>query len=220
MLGYASRTGTRRNLDALRSAGWGLLVSATGDHRTEGFETYALDNGAWTAHQQGEDFDTAAFERLVGELGAGAQFVVVPDIVAGGLESLRFSREWLHRLEGVARRRLIAVQDGMAPWDVEPLLGPGVGIFVGGSTDREDERGGWKWRSLPYWGALARKVRCYLHVGRVNSTRRILECARVGADSFDGTSVTRWAKNITKLDAARRQGALIEDWREDDGHLP
>lgn len=37
MLGYASRTGTRRNLAALRAAGWRLLVSATGVHRDEGF---------------------------------------------------------------------------------------------------------------------------------------------------------------------------------------
>jgi hypothetical protein len=34
---YASRTGTRRNLAALRAAGWRLLVSATGVHRHEGF---------------------------------------------------------------------------------------------------------------------------------------------------------------------------------------
>jgi hypothetical protein len=34
---YASRTGTRRNLDALRERGWRLLVSASGVLRTEGF---------------------------------------------------------------------------------------------------------------------------------------------------------------------------------------
>lgn len=45
MIGYASRTGTRRNLDALRAAGWRLMVSARGALRTEGFP-YALDNGA------------------------------------------------------------------------------------------------------------------------------------------------------------------------------
>ena len=37
MIGYASRTGTKRNLDALRAAGWRLLISATGVHRDEGF---------------------------------------------------------------------------------------------------------------------------------------------------------------------------------------
>lgn len=38
MVSYASRTGTRRNLAAMRGAGWRLLVSAAGVLRTEGFE--------------------------------------------------------------------------------------------------------------------------------------------------------------------------------------
>lgn len=37
MIPYASRTGTKRNLDAMRANGWGLLVSAKGVLRTEGF---------------------------------------------------------------------------------------------------------------------------------------------------------------------------------------
>jgi hypothetical protein len=44
MIGYTSRTGTRQNLDALRHAGWRLLVSARGPLRPEGFR-YGLDNG-------------------------------------------------------------------------------------------------------------------------------------------------------------------------------
>jgi hypothetical protein len=35
ILGYASRTGTRRNLAALQGADWRLLVSAKGELRTE-----------------------------------------------------------------------------------------------------------------------------------------------------------------------------------------
>lgn len=209
---YASRTGTRRNLDALRSHGWGLLVSATGCVRTEGWPEaglpYALDNGAWTAFQQGQPFDVAAFERALALVGSGAEFVVVPDIVAGGVESLRFSLDWLPRLETFGRRRLLAVQDGMNPLEVEPLLSPQVGIFVGGSTE-------WKWRSLPFWGLVARRRGCYLHVGRVNSQMRIKECVRVGANSFDGTSVTKFAVTIGPLDAAARQGALLPDSLED-----
>jgi hypothetical protein len=96
----------------------------------------------------------------------------------------------------------------MAPWDVEPYLGPALGVFVGGSTE-------WKWRSLPHWGFVARRRGAYLHVGRVNSKRHILECARVGADSFDGTSCSRFAVNTPKLDRARRQMALISDERYD-----
>ena len=64
MIAYASRTGTGRNLLALRSASWRLLVSAKRTLRTEGMR-YALDNGAWSAHQAGEPFDSRAFEQAV-----------------------------------------------------------------------------------------------------------------------------------------------------------
>jgi hypothetical protein len=195
---YASRTGSRRTLEALRSHRWGLFVSATGVLRTEGFSTYALDNGAWTAYRQGRPFDERSFLRAVDLLGAGAQFVVVPDIVCGGLASLRLSERWLPRLEGVGGRRLIAVQNGMVPTDVRHLLSAEVGIFVGGDS-------AWKESTLPAWGKLAEETRSYLHVGRVNTVRRIRLCHQAGAASFDGTSVTRFSKTIELLDEARRR---------------
>lgn len=52
------------------------------------------------------------------------------------------------------------------------------------------------------WGVLARRRNCYFHVGRVNSARRIATCSAAGASSFDGTSVTRFAKTLPRLDAA------------------
>ena len=91
MIGYASRTGTRRNLRALRDAGWRLLVSATGVWRTEGMR-YAIDNGAWTAHQQGRPFDAGLFRGIVGELADGADWIVLPDIVCGGMAMLELAR--------------------------------------------------------------------------------------------------------------------------------
>jgi len=194
MLGYASRTGTRRNLDALRQAGWRLLVSAAGVLRTEGFQ-YALDNGAWSAFQQGTPFDEMAFGKALDLLGENADWVVLPDIVAGGMASLEFSLQWLDRLQPFPQKLLIAVQDGMCPDDVREYLSPAVGIFVGGSTE-------WKLATLDSWSVLARRRCCYLHVGRVNSARRIALCAAAGASSFDGTSATRFADSLPNLDNA------------------
>lgn len=200
MAAYASRTGTRRNLAALRGAGWRLLVSARGVLRHEGFP-YAIDNGAWTAFQKGEPFDVPAFEKAV-EWGAdGADWLILPDIVGGGIESLRFSMEWAPRLHGVCPL-LLAVQDGMRPADVAPIVGPGVGIAVGGTTE-------WKEFTTPAWGALARETGAYLHVLRVNSRRRINLCRDAGADSFDGSSASRFAKTLPLLDGARRQLSLL-----------
>lgn len=199
-MAYASRTGTQRNLALLRARGWGLIVSATGVHRTEGFERYAIDNGAWTAYAQKRPWDDVAFERVVGLFGGGADFIAAPDIVTGGLESLRLTEAWLPRLDGIGRRRLIPVQDGMASADVAPFLGPDVGVFVGGST-------AFKLSTMAAWGQLAREHGAYCHVGRVNTARRIRLCAAAGADSFDGTSATRFASTLPMLDNARRQAA-------------
>ena len=201
MIAYASRTGTRRNLAALRAHGWRLLVSAAGALRPEGF-AYALDNGAWTAFQAGRAFDVHLFERALRLLGAGADWTVLPDIVAGGHASLDLSLKWMRRVLDESPRGLLAVQDGMQPSDVRGFLGERLGIFVGGST-------GWKLSTMAQWGALGREVGCWVHVGRVNTARRIHACAAAGATSFDGTSASKFSVTVAPLDRARRQLSLL-----------
>lgn len=201
MIAYASRTGTRRNLAALRLHGWRLLVSAAGCLRNEGFP-YALDNGAWSAYTQGRPFDVAAFSVALDRMGEGADWAVIPDIVAGGHASLDLSLRWMRRVLDSTKRGMIAVQDGLDVADVAPFVGPRVGIFVGGST-------AWKLETLPAWASLGRDKGAWVHVGRVNTARRISACAIAGATSFDGTSVSRFATTIRPLDAARRQLSLF-----------
>lgn len=197
---YASRTGTRRNLDALRRAGWRLLVSPAGELRTEGFP-YALDNGAWTYHQRGEPFDGAAFERAVGELGEGADWIVMPDRVGDAAGTLESVDAWWPKLRG-AGLLLLALQDGMTEAEVEARLHPGVGLFLGGSTTYKEQR-------ARGWGDFARARSLYLHIGRVNSVRRISIAHEAGAHSIDGTSATRFSANIPKLTHAGAQGMLF-----------
>ena len=196
MLAYASRTGTRRNLAALRKAGWRIMVSAKGVLRHEGFK-HALDNGAWSAFIASQPFDEAAFLVAYEMFGATADFVVLPDIVDGGMKSLDFSMEWRERLGRRLGLQLLAVQDGMEPQDIASLVGPELGIFIGGTTE-------WKERHRMDWGACARETRAYLHVGRVNSIRRIHLCEAAGADSFDGSSVSRYAVTLPNLEKARQ----------------
>ena len=201
MIPYASRTGTRRNLAALRGAGWRLLVSAASCLRHEGFR-YALDNGAWSAYTQGRPFDEPAFVTALRKMGPGADWTVLPDIVMGGPVSLAKSLSWMQRVLDETPRALLAVQDGMVPEDVRAFIGARVGLFVGGST-------AWKESTIGVWSALGREVGCWVHVGRVNTARRIAICTAEGATSFDGTSASRFAKTIPALDAARRQIGLF-----------
>ena len=170
------------------------MVSAKGVVRTEGFQ-YALDNGAWHCFQHQLPFDEAAFLAAYRKLGAGADFCVLPDIVAGGLGSLAYSMSWLPRLR--ACPNYLAVQDGMEALDILPVKGID-GIFVGGTTE-------WKEATMAMWGSVARLKQIRLHVGRVNSKRRVNLCETAGADSFDGSSVSRYAVTLPRLENARQQ---------------
>jgi len=188
-------------LEALRSAGWRLIVSAKGVLRHEGFR-YGLDNGAWTSHQRNQPFDVTAFEQAVDVLGAGADWIVLPDVVLDGPRSLAMALDWLPRLSGgelAHVRKLIAVQNGLSPEEVRPYLSPLVGVFVGGDD-------GWKEKNLGRWAALAKSCQTYVHVGRVNTARRIRLCADAGVDSFDGSSVSRYALTIGPLNRAVETG--------------
>lgn len=201
MIPYASRTGTRSTLAALREHGWRLLVSASGVQRSEGLP-YAIDSGAWSAHLKGKPFDVPAFERAVTLLGERADWTVLPDIVCGGQASLDLSLRWLQWTLDHCPRCLIAVQDGMTTDQLRPLLSERVGVFVGGSTE-------WKLETIPKWSALSRGVGCWCHVGRVNTARRVRLCATSGATSFDGTSVTRFPSTLELLDRSMRQGVIV-----------
>jgi len=205
---YASVTGTKRNLAALKSAGWRLLVSRTGAWNTYGF-SYCLDNGRWTDFQEGlrdglgksYPFDAERerrFEQMVDQLGADCDFVVIPDTVGDRDDTMRLLAEWLPRLRGRAPLLLIAVQDGMTPDDVRHLVRPDVGIFLGGSTEYKIEK-------MQVWGNFCAAVGCYLHIGRVNTGRRIKMAAAANANSIDGTSATKYAKTLPLLDNHRRQ---------------
>lgn len=200
MISYASRTGTRTTLTALRAAGWRLLVSATGSHRCEGFQ-YAIDNGAWTAFQKGRPFDHAAFRTLLAKHGAGADWIVLPDVVADRVATLVQARAYLEEFP-VGYRWLLPVQDGMTEADVEPFLGRIYGLAIGGLTP-------WKLSSAPAWGRLALKHGLYLHMLRVNSAKRINVAAAAGCHSVDGTSAIKFPSTLRLLDFSIRQQSLV-----------
>ena len=202
MIGYASVTRTKKNLAALRSSGWRILITPENPKPPDGFQ-FAIDNGAWGYYQRSEAFDAAAFERLIERYGGMADFVIAPDMVAGGMRSLEFSLKWLPKLRHF-RRSLLPLQDGMHPSEVSDVLRSysGCGLFLGGSTE-------FKLREMYSWGMLACACRRYYHVGRVNTARRIRLAAEAGADSFDGTSASRYAVTVPLLDAARSQPSLL-----------
>lgn len=198
MIAYASNTGTKRNLKALRDHGWRLLLTPDNPTPREGMR-FSIDNGAFAK----DGFKPDPFASLVERLGCAADFVVLPDIVGGGNDSLELSVSWLPKLRGI-RKLLLPLQDGMSAHDVGIVLRQNVqvGLFLGGST-------AYKIREMYGWGMVAAAWKRHYHVGRVNTRRRIRLCAEAGATSFDGTSATMFSCTVPLLDAARNQPSLL-----------
>lgn len=201
---YASRTGTKRNLAALRAAGWGLFVSAAGVHRHEGFRFW-IDNGAWTAHTRGEPWGEGAFEALLASHGSHPQCeaIVAPDVVNGGMESWRLSMSWLDRLLAEHQASVyLPVQPGIRPAEVAEHLGPRVHVFIGGDSE-------WKENTAALWARLAHEHGARCHMGRVNSMRRLLIAKAAGCDSFDGSGPSRFEAHLHEMERARGVAAQV-----------
>jgi hypothetical protein len=144
---------------------------------------FALDNGAYSDWVHKRDFDEAAFlehVELVLLAGFRPDFLVVPDIVAGGLESLRFSLSWLPRLSPLVGNvpLYLAVQDGMVPEDIWPHLSLVAGIFVGGTNE-------WKKATVGDWVHLAHENNRRCHLGRAGTFCKVKLALEVGVDSID-----------------------------------
>lgn len=198
LIAYASRTGTLANLQLLDEAGWRLLVSATGRWNHHGFR-FGYDNGAWTAFTHGKPIDLDLFARGLRKMGKDADWAALPDIVAGGKASLDLSLAWMRFVLDECERGLLPVQNGIAPPDIADLIGPRVGIFIGGDTK-------YKLETMATWSALARAKNAWCHVGRVNSQKRIRACQTAGATSFDGSGASKFTKKkLPVLDAQVRQ---------------
>ena len=237
---YATMTGTRRNLAALRDAGWGVLLNPYVQRDTKGMP-YMLDNGAWTMFQIDlaraagklptdapdrrypeevglEEAFELQFTRLCDRFGSGADYIVVPDIVASP-HSLARSLGWLEPLAVYGVPLLIPVQNGMMVEHLQPHIGVRrlwrhtvpVGLFVGGDTE-------WKLATMQQWCCLAREAGVPCHVGRVNTQQRIRMCLEAGATSFDGTAASRYESVLKDLDMARR-GFVWKTRGKDKGQL-
>lgn len=198
MIGFSSLTGTRSTIEMLRSSGWGVLVTPdTGRRTLPGCIRIAMDNGAWGAHVGKREWNKDLFMKVAWSVGPRADWCVVPDVVGDAEASWKRTLEWMDWCLTVFQKVLIAVQDGMEAWESLPFSGR-VGIFVGGSTE-------WKLRTLDHWGREAKRCGAWLHVGRVNSAKRIASCAAVGADSFDGNSSVLFPCTHKRLEEARAQ---------------
>jgi hypothetical protein len=154
-------------------AAWGSFIA---DGRP-----WAVDNGAFAG------FDEASFWALLGRLHkhrTTCLFVAAPDVVGDARATLRLFAEWQPVIARMGFPVALVGQDGltmdMVPWDCLDA------VFLGGST-------GWKLghmaTTLAGYGNARGK---WVHMGRVNSRRRIRHAHRIGCQSIDGSGWSKW----------------------------
>lgn len=194
-------------LKTVRKYGMGRLVSPRGWKNPVPGVPWIVDNDAYHAWRNGKPWDEDAFTALFydpdedgpGKLwtasyGVGLpDFLVVPDIVCGGKESLDHSRDWFYRLDH-GLRWYLPVQPGMSMDDVaeaweeaEECAGLVLrGIFIGGTLE-------YKWKTLRAWRLFTRDRDALLHVGGLSSPKALARAELGGADSVDSSAFARFA---------------------------
>lgn len=216
---YFGNVGKKEHLEYMKANHIGNFITAYLWRYPDPDIDWALDNGAFSCFNRGEDFCEYKFLMALDKININNEpdFIVIPDIVAGGYDSFDFSLSWIKRIRyhgdgnGISIPLYFAVQDGMLKEDVDGILkrqrfGIRVdGLFVGGSIP-------WKERTGEQWVDLAHKHKKKCHIGRVGTERRLLWAKRIGADSIDSTSFTRndFRTTLEKLDAIKTQTTIGE----------
>lgn len=137
---------------------------------------WGADNGAFSG------FDPVAFRRMLRRIAGKPRllWVTCPDVVADARATVALFREWEPELREARMPVAFVLQDGQE--DME--LPPADCYFVGGST---------KFKLSESAGDLAAEGNrrgAWLHMGRVNSRRRLETALSMGCDSIDGSSMS------------------------------
>lgn len=144
-------------------------------------QNFAMDNGAFSR------FNAPAFIAMLKkheDRKALCRFVAAPDIIGSAIRTLEAFNYWYPRLRHTWPVALVC-QDGQEslpiPWDRI------AAVFIGGSTT---------WKMSQHAAAIvktAKAVDKWCHVGRVNTPGRYEYFKDLGADSCDGTGLSRYS---------------------------
>lgn len=202
---YIGNEGKREAIALMKLRGWGRVHLANDWRYPEVGIPWILDNGAFSYWKNNLPFDEKRFEEALTKTEFKCimpDFVIVPDIVAKGYDSLDFSLKWLNRIPS-SFSCYLAVQDGMEVDIVGSCLDLFDGIFVGGSLD-------WKLQTSSEWVKLAHRHNKPCHVGRIGTFRRLVWAKSIGVDSVDSSTFAQAkpGKGYKRIDAAMNQTFL------------
>lgn len=141
--------------------------------------TWCADNGCFGKGYPGDD-EWLAW--LAGMDPAGCMFATAPDAVGDATATLARSAPFLSKIRALGYPAALVAQDGLeslpVPW------GDFDALFIGGTTE---------WKLGPHARHLAREAIArgkWVHMGRVNSRKRLRYARDIGCRSADGTYLT------------------------------
>ena len=183
MIIIVARNETHHAVKICQQHGWGRMYITRTPNPYPG-EPWAWDNGAYQAHLRGRELNITEWKRRT-QLAADKPppyLAVLPDIVAGGQRSLELS---YRHIQDLPRNwpKYIAVQDGIEPDDITPLLPYISGIFLGGTTAYK--------QTAAAWAHYAHNNSKRFHYARASTRRKLQDAIQCGADSID-TAAPIW----------------------------
>ena len=118
-------------------------------------------------------------------------WVLSPDAVGDWESTIKLAKKYVPLLQSKGLPVAIALQDG-CKFDEALAFSPDC-VFVAGSTE-------WKLKNIKSVCNYFKPHGISVHVGRVNTRRRLIHCKSSGADSADGTVLNRFRnKNIRMI---------------------
>lgn len=154
-----------------------MLSYNAGKQSTKGHTLFAADNGCFAqADKYSDDGFLNWLDRLERK---GCLFATAPDVVGDAVATKERAYPMLPRLKKLGFKAAYVCQDGESPNTIS--WSEMDAIFIGGST---------KWKLSQSAVALvaeAKRHKKWVHMGRVNSFKRMRLAAAIGCDSVDGT---------------------------------
>jgi len=160
------------------SSNIGVMLSFNvGKQSLHGHSLFAADNGCFA---NPEKFTNDGFLAWLNKLDRkGCLFATAPDVVGCAKSTRDRSYPVLPRIRKLGFLAAYVAQDGELPDQIK--WSELDAIFIGGSTD-------WKLsQSAADIVAEAKRNKKWVHMGRVNSFKRMRLAAAIGCDSVDGT---------------------------------
>lgn len=177
---YFANPCTHRVRDAMTQGLLGCIITPAQGNRVPDGCQIAGDNGKFGKGWRGADAWYSWLAAEVDSYGAGRfAFAVAPDVPFDAAATLTESTPWLEKIRALGIPVAYAAQNGsengLIPWDESDVL------FLGGDTT-------WKLgRAARDLTIEARRRGKRVHMGRVNSLRRMQIARRNGCHSADGT---------------------------------